>query len=112
MREELYTHNPEYEQLRDLGRQIMQADSGKAADVQSTLNKVNEAWENVQAVLAKKQQYYSGVSTLWQQYNDSKQGVTRSLDEVAPSVEQDLTFLNQAEVKKSLDHHKVSEETL
>ena len=36
----MYTHNPEYEQLRELGRQIMHTDPTKAAVIQAQLGQV------------------------------------------------------------------------
>ena len=68
---------------------------------------VNEVWERVQSKLAEQHQYYSGVANLWQAYNDAKQGVGRILEDVAPLVAQDIAFSNQADVKRSLDQHKV-----
>ena len=68
---------------------------------------VNEVWERVQSKLAEQHQYYSGVANLWQAYNDAKQGVGRILEDVTPLVAQDIAFSNQADVKRSLDQHKV-----
>jgi len=106
-RDDLFTYNPEYEQLRELGRQIMQADVSKGSAVQGQLSEVNEAWDQVQELLAGKHQTYSGVANLWQQYNDTKQGVARVLEDVEPVVSQDMSFSTQPEVKKALDQHKV-----
>ena len=104
----MFACNPEYEQLRELGRQIMQADPSKSAAVQNKLSKVNESWDGVQALLGDKLQHYSGVANAWQQYNDLKQGVVKTLDDVAPLANADITFSSQPEVKKALDQHKVS----
>lgn len=68
---------------------------------------VNEVWERVQSKLGEQHQYYSGVANLWQTYNDAKQGVGRILDDVSPLISQDIAFSNQADVKRSLDQHKV-----
>ena len=40
IRDDMYTHNPEYEQLRELGRQIMNSDPSKAASIQQQLGQV------------------------------------------------------------------------
>ena len=85
----------------------MQADPSKGAAVQGNLGTVNEAWDGVQGMLGEKLQQYSTVANLWQQYNDTKQGVVRTLDDVDPLVQQDIAFTTQADVKKSLDQHKV-----
>jgi len=105
----VFACNPEYEQLRELGRQIMQADPSKSGAIQAGLGKVNESWDGVQALLGDKLNYYNGVANAWQQYNDLKQGVSRTLEDVAPLVEADIVFSTQPEVKKSLDQHKVGE---
>ncbi|KAK3089086.1 hypothetical protein FSP39_000625 [Pinctada imbricata] len=73
-RDDLYTYNPQYEQLRELGRQIMQADTTKGSTVQGHLSEVNQAWDHLTALLGQKHQQYSAVANLWQQYNDAKQG--------------------------------------
>ena len=107
VRDDVFACNPEYEQLRELGRQIMQADPTKGAAVQGNLASVNEAWDGVQGMLGEKLQQYSTVANLWQQYNDTKQGVVRTLEDIDPLVQQDIAFTSQPEVKKSLDQHKV-----
>ncbi len=103
----MYTSNPEYEQLRELGRQIMQSDPSKAQGLQGQLSEVNQVWEGVQAAIADKHQYLNSVGNLWQQYNEAKTGVVRVLDDVSPLVNQQIAFSNHADVKKSLDQHKV-----
>ena len=108
IRDDMYAYNPEYEQLRELGRQIMQSDPSKAQSIQAQLVEVNQAWEGVQGVLGERQQVYSSVANLWQQYNDSKQGVSRVLSDVEPLVDQDIAFSDQKALKKCLDQHKVS----
>ncbi|XP_041351119.1 nesprin-1-like [Gigantopelta aegis] len=109
IRDDMYAYNPEYEQLRELGRQIMQSDPSKAQSIQTQLADVNKAWESVQALLGEKHQNYSNVANLWQQYNDSKQGVARVLADVEPLVNQDIAFSDQKALKKSLDQHKNAE---
>nr|KAG5692778.1 hypothetical protein BaRGS_009394 [Batillaria attramentaria] len=109
IRDDVFARNPEYEQLRELGRQIMHADPSKAAQIQSQLGQVSEAWERVQAKLGEQHQYYSGIANLWQTYNDSKQSVGRVLEDVSPLVEQDIAFSNQNDVKRALDQHKNAE---
>ncbi|XP_076442566.1 muscle-specific protein 300 kDa-like isoform X3 [Babylonia areolata] len=109
IRDDMFSHNPEYEQLRELGRQIMHADPSKSTQVQSQLAQVSEVWERIQKKLGEQHQYYSGVGNLWQTYNDAKQGVGRVLEGVTPLVEQDIAFSNQADVKRSLDQHKNAE---
>lgn len=86
----------------------MQADPSKSSAVQGGLAKVNESWDSVQALLGDKLQYYTSVANAWQQYNDLKQGVQKTLDDVAPLVESDIVFSSQPEVKKALDQHKVT----
>lgn len=86
----------------------MQADPSKSSAVQSKLSKVNESWDGVQALLGDKLQYYSGVANAWQQYNDLKSGVVKTLDDVAPLAKADVSFTSQPDVKKALDQHKVS----
>jgi hypothetical protein len=46
IRDDVFARNPEYEQLRELGRQIMHADPSKAAQIQSQLAQVsvNPIW--------------------------------------------------------------------
>ena len=107
MRDDVFACNPEYEQLRELGRQILQADPTKGAAVQGNLSSVNEAWDGVQGMLGEKLQQYSTAANLWQQYNDTKEGVVRTLEGVDPIVQQDIAFTSQPDVKKSLDQHKV-----
>ncbi|KAL5008450.1 hypothetical protein ScPMuIL_014031 [Solemya velum] len=109
IRDDVFIHNPEYEQLRDLGRQIIQTDPRKSTAIQGQLGEVSEAWETIQALLTEKQQYYNSVTNIWQQYNDAKHGVVRVLDDLDPMVEQDVIFTTQPEVKKSLDQHKNAE---
>ena len=48
------------------------------------------------------------MANAWQQYNDLKQGVLRTVDDVAPLVESDIAYKTQPEVKKALDQHKVT----
>ena len=103
----MFACNPEYEQLRELGRQIMQADPSKASSVQASLGQITKAWDGVQAQLGDKLNNYTAVANAWQQYNDLKQGVIRTLDDVDPLVGSDIAFKTQPEVKKSLDQHKV-----
>ncbi|XP_035824390.1 nesprin-1 [Aplysia californica] len=109
VRDDMYTNNPEYEQLRELGRQIMHTDPTKAAVIQAQLGQVNAAWEEIQGLLTERHQQYSGVANMWQQYYDAKQGVMKILEDVDPVVSQDLAFMNQGDVKKSLDQHKNAE---
>lgn len=106
-RDDMYAMNPEYEQLRELGRQLQQADNIKGGNATGSLRQVNEAWDQVQALLADKHQTYSGVANLWHQYNDSKQNVGRVLEDVDPQVQQEMAFTSPDEVKKALDQHKV-----
>lgn len=40
IRDDVFAHNPEYEQLRELSRQIMHADPSRSAQVQSQLAQV------------------------------------------------------------------------
>lgn len=68
---------------------------------------VNGAWEDVQGMLGQKHQQFSGVANMWQQYNEAKQGVMRVVADVDPLVQQELAFMQQGDVKKSLDQHKV-----
>lgn len=103
----MFSLNPEYEQLRELGRQIMVSDPSKLSQIQSHLAQVNETWEKVQAKLGEQLHNYNNVANLWQSYNDAKQGVGHVLETVSPLVEQDIAFSNQADVKRSLDQHKV-----
>ncbi|KAL3874933.1 hypothetical protein ACJMK2_037885 [Sinanodonta woodiana] len=109
IRDDVFAYNPEYEQLRELGRQIMQADPSRSSTVQGSLSKVNDAWDTVQALLGEKHQQYSSVASMWQQYMDAKQGVVRVLEDVQPLVEQDIAFSSQPDVKKALDQHKNAE---
>ncbi|CAL1544282.1 unnamed protein product [Lymnaea stagnalis] len=109
IREDVFSNNPEYEQLRELGRQIMHSDPNKAAAIQQQLGQVNAAWEEIQGLIADKHQQLNGVANMWQQYNDAKQGVLKIVDDVDPLLQQDLAFNNQADVKKSLDLHKNAE---
>lgn len=106
-RDDMYAMNPEYEQLRELGRQLQQADNIKGGNATGSLRQVNEAWDQVQALLADKHQTYSGVANLWHQYNDNKQNVGRVLEDVDPQVQQEMAFTSPDEVKKALDQHKV-----
>ena len=85
----------------------MQADTTKGGTVQGHLSEVNQAWDQLTALLGQKHHHYSGVANLWQQYNDAKQGVARVLEDVQPLVEQEMMFKTQPEVKKALDQHKV-----
>lgn len=71
---------------------------------------MNKEWEQVQGKLGEQHQYYSGVANQWQAYNDAKEGVSKVLEDVSPLVEQDIAFNNQADVKRALDQHKVSQE--
>ena len=68
---------------------------------------MNSAWEGIQALLTDHHQQYSGVANMWQQYFSAKQGVMKILGDVEPIVTQELAFTSQAQVKKSLDQHKV-----
>ncbi|KAK6181528.1 hypothetical protein SNE40_009363 [Patella caerulea] len=106
IRDEMYVLNPEFEQLRELGRQITQADNEKYPAVQSQLAQVNEAWDRVQAQLGDKQQYYASIVNMWKQYEDGKQGVHKVLEDVQPLVNKDIAFNNPDDVKKSLDQHR------
>ncbi|ESO86156.1 hypothetical protein LOTGIDRAFT_167389 [Lottia gigantea] len=106
VRDEMYALNPEYEQFRELGRQIMQADVDKSPIVQTQLNQVNEAWDRVQSLLGDKHQTYTSYVNLWMQYNDAKSGVNHVLDDIDPVVRQDIAFNNPDDVKKSLDQHR------
>ncbi|KAK7104412.1 hypothetical protein V1264_019133 [Littorina saxatilis] len=109
IRDDVFSRNPAYEQLRELGRQIMHADPSKAAQIQAQLGQVNKEWEQVQGKLGEQHQYYSGVANQWQAYNDAKEGVSKVLEDVSPLVEQDIAFNNQADVKRALDQHKTAE---
>jgi hypothetical protein len=73
---------------------------------------VGEVWERLQSRLGEEHQQYSSVANLWQTYNDAKQGVSRVLEDVGPLTKQDISFNNQADVKKALDQHKVSSKYL
>ena len=46
IRDDMYTHNPEYEQLRELGRQIMNSDPTKAGAIQQQLGQVRKLKTN------------------------------------------------------------------
>ncbi|XP_025103982.1 nesprin-1-like isoform X4 [Pomacea canaliculata] len=109
VRDDMFSLNPEYEQLRELGRQIMVSDPSKLSQIQSHLAQVSETWEKVQAKLGEQLHNYNNVANLWQSYNDAKQGVGHVLETVSPLVEQDIAFSNQADVKRSLDQHKNAE---
>lgn len=106
-RDDMYAMNPEYEQLRELGRQLQQADNIKGGNATGSLRQVNEAWDQVQSLLADKHQTYSGVANLWHQYNENKQNVGRVLEDVDPQVQQEMAFTLPDDVKKALDQHKV-----
>lgn len=103
----MYAMNPEYEQLRELGRQLQQADPTKGGNATASLREVNKVWDEVQAVLADRHHTFSTAANLWQQYNDNKQNVGRVLEDVQPQVQQEMTFTSPDEVKKALDQHKV-----
>ncbi|KAH9507324.1 hypothetical protein Btru_056910, partial [Bulinus truncatus] len=109
IREEVFSHNPEYEQLRELGRQIMHVDPSKAAAIQQQLGQVSAAWEEIQGIIADKHQQFNGVANMWQQYEEAKQGVMKIVGDIDPLVHQDLAFNNHADVKKSLEQHKNAE---
>lgn len=69
---------------------------------------MNSDWETVQTLVAEKQQLYSGIANTWQQYEDGKQVVMKIAADLDPQIQQELAFTNQADVKKSLDQHRVS----
>lgn len=85
----------------------MRADSSKAPEVQAMLKQLGDEWQSTQTTLAAKQEQYDGIVSLWQQYNDSKQGVGRVLEDVDPVISQGNPCDSQEEVKKALDKHKV-----
>lgn len=85
----------------------MRADSSKAPEVQAMLKQLGDEWQSTQTTLAAKQEQYDGIVSLWQQYNDSKQGVGRVLEDVDPVISQSSPCDSQEEVKKALDKHKV-----
>ena len=70
---------------------------------------MSEVWERVQSKLGEQHQYYSSVANLWGTYNEAKQGVARVLEATTPLVKQEIAFTSQADVKRSLDQHKVGE---
>lgn len=107
-RDDLYSHSQEYEQLRELGRQIMNSDHQRGSSVQGHLSEISKAWEHLTNLLGQKHQQYSGTANLWQQYVDAKQNVGRVMESVTPLVKQDITCKSQPEVKKALDQHKAS----
>lgn len=107
-RDDLYSHSQEYEQLRELGRQIMNSDLSRGSSVQGHLSEISKAWEHLTNLLGQKHQQYSGTANLWQQYVDAKQNVGRVMESVTPLVKQDITCKSQPEVKKALDQHKAS----
>ncbi|KAL8590280.1 hypothetical protein ACOMHN_006396 [Nucella lapillus] len=69
IRDDVFASNPEYEQLRELGRQIMHTDPLKAGEIQAQLAQVSELWEGVQSKLGEQHQYYNNVANQWQAYN-------------------------------------------
>ncbi|XP_076463750.1 muscle-specific protein 300 kDa-like isoform X7 [Babylonia areolata] len=109
IRDDVFAHNPDYEQLRELGRQIMHADPLKAGEIQSQLSQVSELWEGLQNKLGEQHQYYSSVANQWQAYNDAKRGVGRVLEAVSPLAEDSKAYTNQNDVRRALEQHKNAE---
>ncbi|BFZ08024.1 hypothetical protein BsWGS_11063 [Bradybaena similaris] len=107
--ENLHLHNQEYERLRELGRQIMASDPAKVAAVQQQLGQMNADWEAVQNLLVEKQQLYNGIAHTWQQYNVGKQRITKIVADMNHLVKQELSFEQQDDMKKSLEHHRHAE---
>ena len=108
MQDHVYEHNPQYQKLREQGRQLMQVDPSKVALVQGCLGNVEHQWESLQGGVTEKLQNYTSVSGQWSQYLQTKQQVDKVLDDVQPVVDTPLAFSNQAEVKKVMEKCKVS----
>ena len=105
---ELHTHNPEYAELRDIGRQLMQADSRNLAQVQETLGTVESHWESTQTAISDKLHYIASILHLWQQYEDTHTLTCQTLTQVQPVLQESLVLSSQHDVKKMLDKYKVS----
>ena len=107
MKEKLLSHSPEYEELRELGQKLLDADSPRAAAVQEALTNIEREWELAHTRLHDKLQTDQRALGLWKQYEDSKATVIKAVEHVQPLVEEELVCLSQADLKTTIDKIKV-----
>ena len=68
---------------------------------------IDGQWDAQQQQLHDKLTSAAAVSSLWQQFNEPRNAVTKTLNNVTPVIEQELVFSSRAEAKKALDQLKV-----
>ena len=100
-------HNPDYENFRELSRELVSSDPANMARTQNALGSVEGEWERLQTLLAEKGSLTNKVATQWQQYTDSKNTVNKVLSNVEGVLSEEEAHTNQPEVKHSLDKYKV-----
>ena len=105
--EQLSGYATQYEELRELGRQLMLADPTRMLQAQSALNSVDSQWESTQALIGEKQGHVTTVTNLWQQFNDARGSVNKALGNCEPVTDGDLVFHDQDQVRLTLDQYKV-----
>ncbi len=108
IRQELESHAPQFEDFRDLGRQLMTADESHAGKIQTGLSTVETQWDSVHSLIQERQQHIALVLTQWEQYSETRVTVVKVLTSLEPTLHGDLSFDNATAVRDTLDKYKVS----
>jgi len=97
----------QYEELRNLGRELMTVDPSHVLEAQSALNAIDNQWEAAQVMISEKQGQANAVIDMWQQYNEARGSVSKMLDKCSPMIESDPPSQDQLVVKQTLEKYKV-----
>ncbi len=101
--------NPDYEELRELGRQLMVADNSHMSLVQEAFTMIDQELEHVEGMTGGQLQTAGSVLAVWQQYTDTTSTVSRLIHHLQPLLQQQDTFNSQRQLKQALDKHKASQ---
>jgi hypothetical protein len=104
----LQTEAPQFEEFRDLGRQIAAMDNLKSQRVQKDVGEVEAAWDRLLQLLESRVTSAATVAGVWNQFAESSATVQKVLKNVQPVVEQEMKFSSQADVKHALEQVKVN----
>ena len=104
---EMGSHNPQYKEFRELGRQLISSDATRGQEVQGIMGTTETEWESTLALISERSHHADSVATLWQQYNTSRTNVSKVLSHVQPTIQDELVFSSQPEVRQTLESYKV-----
>ena len=100
---------PKYGRMRELGRQLMAADSARRTDTEAAVTNMSKQWEVTEHLLSQRIDTVAAITSIWKDLDDTTSDVTRTLGHVQEVISSaDHIFENREEVKVTLTNCKVS----